>query len=140
MATFVRIPLGEGKEPVLAEEGDYTLVIRRAEFKETKKGGAMLVLLFTFEGNSRLKPFRQYFVYPDGSQSDDRRVREIRRLLHAFDVSFDDELALPWIDEAGAFDIEALQGATGEAHVVVEEGEGEYGDSNRARFATVPGE
>lgn len=141
MVQFVRIPLGEGKEPVLADEGDYDLVVRRAEFKETKRGGAMLVVLFAFDGKPSLKAFRQYFVYPsDEGEQGTRRVRELRRFLNAFGVEFDDSLSLPWTDEPGAFDITALQGATGSGHVVVEEGDGEYGDSNRARFAAVPGE
>jgi len=113
--SFVKINLKTVKEPEIVPEGEYDLRIVKVKDDETKKGEPMTILSIVIENAGIPNPqvVMHYVLYPNGGQYDDMRALEIKRLLTAFDVGFDE----------GGFDPQELQGRTAKCLLTQEEGD-----------------
>ena len=131
---FCKVPMALGEEQTLAPEGEYTLVVRKTELKQTKKGDPMVVLSIGFVGETTYAPFSHFVTFPKAGDSPDftaMKVREIRRLCHVFGVDYTEE----------GFNSDDFGGAEGTCSVTVEvEREKKDSDGNVIPFDRAPRE
>lgn len=116
---FVKLALDDTKEPETVPEGVYDLRIVKAQDTESKKGNPMTVITIRIEdaGIKNAAPVIHYMTYPDADLPDDQknfRLLDIKRFLAVFGIPFDPH----------GFDTDALQGATAQKVMLVQE-EGE---------------
>lgn len=109
--------MNDTKELTLAPDGEYSLVISRAEIKDSKNspGRDVLHVRIEFEDHDEYAGFMNYVAFPSrkidieqnpngekaGQEKYDNMMRGLKRFLHLFSISVDE-----------GFDTEDLQGAT----------------------------
>lgn len=98
---FIEMPLGEVGEQYAVESGVYDVrILKQAEEASKAKREEdgedaepnMLVVTFGIVSDDfpDAAPFRMWFMYPDGGDYDAMRMRELKRLLHWFNVGFEE--------------------------------------------------
>jgi len=125
---FIDLPgLNDVKEPEVAPEGDYEMVIEAADLMPSKKEGAPkdaqnIRLRVAFADDPQFAPVFHYISLPNSEDDDDKRVMKLRMakefLVH-FGVDFDEGL-----------EPEAMPGCHALTHVTVEVDDKER-ESNR---------
>lgn len=96
---FIEMPIGDVGEQYAAPSGTYDLrivkVTEEASKKKREEEGEgcdpnMLVVTTAIVSDEHpdAAPFRSWFMYPDGGDYDEMRMRELKRLLYWFGVDF----------------------------------------------------
>ena len=133
---MVRVPLGRGSEQTIAPDGEYELVVRKFEKKESKAGNDMWVATVGFtEGDYEL--ITHYFNMVISSDPDNivaMKMRDLRRFLVLFEVPHEVEE-----DGSAMFDSEDVPGCTAKCRVTVNSIDTDSGprDINRLRLPRV---
>ena len=133
---IIRVPLNKGNEATIAPDGEYELVVRKVERKDSKAGNPMLVLTLGFtQENYELIRHNFNMVLPsDADNIVSMKMREMRRFLHLFEIPHEIEE-----DGSAVFDSDDIAGATANCRVVVTSIDTENGarDVNRIRLPRV---
>lgn len=98
---FIEMPIGDVGEQYAAPSGTYDLrivkVTEEASKKKREEEGEgcdpnMLVVTTAIvsDEHPNAAPFRSWYMYPDGGDYDEMRMRELKRLLHWFGVAWEE--------------------------------------------------
>lgn len=113
---FIELDLGSAKETVAVPEGEYDLRVASFDLTKSQKGNDMYKALILVESSEypNAQPITEYLTLP--SKNHDEKARnflalQIKRFLSVFGIPF----------EAGGFNDEDVNGATGRCMVVQDE-------------------
>ena len=104
------------KELPIAAEGEYELVISKADGETKDNGVYQIRCMIEIQGDEKYAPIFHYLTMPGGDDDDEKRgfkLLFIKRFLTLFDITVD-----------GGFDEESLVGARGLCNVTQDEYEG----------------
>jgi len=99
--------------PEAAEEGDYTLQIRKIDSKMDKHGSPYFLVVLKNEDEPKAADVFHNLGLPDGGEYDDMRSDMLQRFANSF--GFGDDLTVLVSDP------ETLYGNTGRVHLALEE-------------------
>ena len=122
------IALTDVKEPEVAEEGTYDMIVDKAELVEKDNGKVNIVCQILFDGMPEYSAIWHYISIPTSDDAEKTAVFKklmLKRFLSAFNVPMDED----------GFDVESIVGATGSVPVVQEEYEGRI--SNKLRLPAI---
>lgn len=132
--SFLEMNLGaDVKEAEIAPEGNYDLIIDKAEIKDNSDttGKVNVQVQLLFDGMPEYNRIFHYLSMP--TQEDDDAKRQIKQLmvkrfLRHFKIPFDEN----------GFDVEALAGAYANTNVTVEEYTNDAGQSRLSNRLNLP--
>lgn len=98
---FIEMPLGDVRESAPVPEGRYNLVVvkaveeaskakREAEGDDAEPNMLHVVMAVRSDDFPNAAPVSAWFMYPDGGDYDELRMRELKRFLYWFNVPMDD--------------------------------------------------
>lgn len=133
---IVRVPLGRGSEQTVAPDGEYELVVRKFEAKESKAKNPMLVASIGFvdENYELIRHNFNMVLDTDADNIVSMKMRDLRRFLVLFEVPHEIEE-----DGSALFDSDDVPGMTARCKVTVATIDTDSGprDINRLRLPRV---